>query len=268
MNRLSHRIRATLLTLLTLLIAAPATTHAAASMPSPVAGLLPNSSGKSLTTPTAWGASGGVLFIGAGGTTHLPHSQPAKGDGAFAAGFGLGNPLRSIGIQTAVTVLDIQQWSETTASFHLFREFSNGGAAAIGAENLSMSSAATGDPSYYIVYSQGAQSSTLVNPLTGTSKLHVSIGLGSGRFARKTQPDIDLGRGENGTVLFGNLAYDLGDSFNFITDWNGTNLNAGISTLVRFGRIPLSVSVGIADLTDRSGDGARFIFAGGYGFTL
>jgi len=60
----------------------------------------------------------------------------------------------------------------------------------------------------------------------------------------------------------------VANEFNLITDWNGLNLNAGVSKTFRFSALPLVATVGVADLTHNSGDGARLIFAVGSGFKL
>ena len=55
---------------------------------------------------------------------------------------------------------------------------------------------------------------------------------------------------------------------NVITDWNGLNLNAGLSKTFRFANIPIAATIGAADLTSNSGDRVRFVIAVGTGFKL
>jgi len=122
--------------------------------------------------------------------------------------------------------------------------------------------------SYYVVYSQGVQSDIFVDKKHGTSKLAFSTGVGSGHYGNKSPLDIASGKGDKGTYIFGNIAYDVANEFNLITDWNGLNLNAGVSKTFRFASFPLVATLGAADLTHNSGDGVRFIFAVGSGFKL
>ena len=227
---------------------------------------LPNSNGKSLTTPVAWGASNNVIFIGAGGTTPSPYSN--KADGAAVLGAGIGDPVKNLGFQFYVTSLDITAWGEYSASFHLFRDLGNASAIGVGLENVMITSGGDSGKSYYAVYSKGAQSNSFINTNTGDTKLTYSIGVGSGRFGKKSPADIADGKGNYGTYVFGNIAYEVAHSFNVITDWNGLNLNAGVSKTFFFERIPVGVTVGVADLTKYSGDGARFIVSVGTGFAL
>jgi hypothetical protein len=228
---------------------------------------LPNNHGKSLTTPVAWGASGNVIFMGVGGTYPSPYTEDA--DGAAILGFGFGDPRKDIGVQVAIASLDITEWEEYSAYVQLHRNLGNGNAIAIGVENVMLTDGGDADKSFYVVYSQGLQADPFVDKESGNSKLHFSIGLGSGRFGDKSPADILDGKGEHGTYVFGNIAYDVAESFNLIADWNGLNLNAGISkTFWLSKKVPLAITIGAADLTENSGDGVRLIGAIGTAFKL
>lgn len=227
---------------------------------------LPNNHGKSLTTPVAWGASNNVIFMGIGGTSPSPYTNDA--DGAAVLGFGVGDPKENLGIQVAVVSLDISEWKEYSLYAQIHHSFGNANALAVGVENVMLTSGGDADKSFYIVYSQGVQGDPFVNDITGNSKLHFSIGAGTGRFGDKSPLDIADGKGEHGTYVFGNIAYDVADSFNIIADWNGLNLNAGVSKSFKVGNVPMAITVGAADLTHNSGDGVRFIGALGAAFKL
>ena len=233
---------------------------------------LPNSNGKSLTTPVAWGASNNVIFLGAGGTAPSPYSHSA--DGAAILGAGIGDPVKNLGFQFYVTSIDISAWQEYSASFHLFRELGCGSAFGVGLENVMITNGGDSGKSYYAVFSQGVQTDPFINNTTGNSQLTYSIGVGSGRFGNRTPADLaptPTGGGHtnaHGTYVFGNIAYEVAHSFNVISDWNGTNLNAGLSKTFFIEKIPVSVTVGAADLTKYSGDGVRLIATVGTGFAL
>lgn len=228
---------------------------------------LPNNHGKSLTTPVAWGASGNVVFMGVGGTYESPYTDDA--DGAAILGFGFGDPVKALGIQVAVASLDITEWAEYSLYAQIHRKLGNGNAIAVGVENVMLTDGGDADESFYIVYSQGLQSDPFIDKETGNSKLHFSIGVGTGRFGDKNPDDILDGKGEHGTYVFGNIAYDVAESFNLIADWNGLNLNAGISkTFWLSKKVPLAITIGAADLTENSGDGVRLIGAIGTAFRL
>ncbi len=224
-----------------------------------------NNNGKSVTTPVAWGASNNVVFMGIGGTSPSPYSK--KSDGAAVLGAGIGDP-KEIGVQVSLISLDVSAWKEYSTSVHLFRHLEDGDAIAVGVENVMLTDGGDSGKSFYIVYSRGVQDESVVNKASNTTKLHYSVGAGSGRFGDKSPADILTGKGPHGTYVFGNLAYEVAESFNVVTDWNGLNLNAGVSKSFEIGNIPFGVTIGLADLTDNSGDGVRFVGAAGFGFKL
>ncbi len=227
---------------------------------------MPNNHGKSITTPVAWGAYNNVIFVGAGGTAPSPYTT--KNDGAAVLGVGLGNPKENIGVQASIISIDISEWKEYSSAFHVFRELGNADAVGVGVENVMLTDGGDAGKSFYVVYSRGLQYESLLNKDIRTTKLHYSIGAGTGRFGDKSPEDIIHDKGRHGTYVFGNLAYEIADSFNIITDWNGVNLNAGVSKSFKIGNVPFAVTAGAADLTRYSGDGVRFVFAGGFGFKL
>jgi len=229
----------------------------------------PNNHGKSVTTPVAWGASNNVVFMGVGGTYESPYSDDA--DGAAVFGYGLGDPKKSVGVQVTFISLDLTEWEEYSSAIHLSRSLGNADAIGVGVENIMLTDGGDSDVSYYVVYSRASQDLSVINPKTNKSKLHYSLGVGKGRFSDMSDYDKDpkIGnKGEHGTYVFGNVSYEVYDACNVITDWNGMNLNAGVSKSFKVGKIPFAATIGVADLTGYSGDGARLVVAGGFGFKL
>lgn len=231
-------------------------------------GALPNIHGKSLTTPVGWGAAYGTVFVGAGGTIPAPYSN--ESDAAMGLGIGIGNPREYVGLEASVMSLDLSDWERYSLNLKVHRYLGHGNSIAVGVENIligdSSNNRTDADESYYIVYSQGVQGQQLVNDETNRTKLHYSIGIGNGRFRDKSPLDVDNGKGKHGTAVFGNVSYELFDEFNAIADWNGVNLNAGVSKTFMLGRqSALVASLGAADLTGYSGDGVRFIWSVGAG---
>ena len=227
--------------------------------------ILPNVHGKSLTTPVAWGAANGVVFAGVGGTVNAPYSDEA--DGAAVLGVGVGDPIKNLGAQIAFISLDLDEWEEYSMSLHLHHDFGGGMAVGAGIENVMLTEGGDADESYYIVLSHGVQGDMFANE-TGASKLHFSVGVGSGRFGEKSDRDVLEGKGRYGSYVFGNVAYELFNEFNVVADWNGINLNAGLSKTFWLDKFPVTVVAGAADLTDNSGDDVRFVFALGTGFKI
>ena len=224
----------------------------------------PNMYGKSLTTPIAWGAYGNVAFIGVGGTVPSPYASAA--DGAAVIGAGFGDPKKNVGAQITLVSLDLSGWGRYSAGLQLSRNLCNANAVSVGVENVMLTNGSDADKSFYAVYSQGVQNDMFVDRSSGFSKLHYSIGVGNGRFGDKSPDDIAAGKGKHGTYVFGNVAYDIADTFNLIVDWNGLNLNTGVSKTVWLGKYPVAAVIGAADLTRNSGDRVRMIMAVGTGF--
>jgi len=236
--------------------------------------ILPNIDGKSLTTPVGWGAAYGTIFAGAGAVSRAPYIHgPAftnnVGDGAAAIGLGIGNPTENLGIQAVLTQYDVSQFDRYGMSFQLHRYLGSARSVAVGVENIMFNSASDSQRSYYAVYSQGVLADAFINPSTGTTSLHYSIGVGNGQYANKSSDDIITGHGAHGTYVFANAAYELFHELNFITEWSGTNLNAGLSkTFLITKSIPVVLTVGVLDLTSNTGDGVRYLVAMGTAVSL
>lgn len=216
-----------------------------------------NKHAKSVTTPVAWGASRGVVFMGIGGT--LPSPYRTIPDGAAVIGIGVGDPVKNVGIQVGITSLDVTEWKEYALGFKLHKRLSETSAIAVGGKHIMLTEGGDADPSYYAVYSKG---------FPGESDVHFSIGVGNGRYSDKSPADFYSGKGRHGTYVFGNVSYEVFDACNIIVDWNGLNLNAGIGKTFTVFNMPVSTIVGLADLTDYSGDRIRLVVGVGTAFKL
>ncbi len=220
----------------------------------------PNSHPKSFMTPTGWGASNGMIFFGMGITAPAPYSP--NNDGAMMLGVGIGDPYENLGFQVGVVNYDISDWQRIGLNMQLHRYLGSGSSIGVGAEHIMITGKELSDvdESYYVVFSQGLLDKAQVNQEVTRTKLHYSIGVGKGRFSEKSPDDVAAGKGEHGTWVFGNVAYELFDNFNVICEWTGTNLNAAVGkTFFISNSVPVCVTVGLADLTENSGDGVRLI---------
>ena len=65
---------------------------------------LPNGAGKSLQTPTGWGASYQTLFAGLGYQNPVPFDD--VDDGGIGFGIGLWDPVLFVGIQVGAAVVE------------------------------------------------------------------------------------------------------------------------------------------------------------------
>lgn len=227
---------------------------------------LPNAAAKSILTPSAWGAAYGVVFAGAGATNRSPYLDST--DGVVSLGLGLGDPVLSAGLQVTTTMSDLSEADNFSLSFKLHRYLGAGTSIAVGGESLFSDDELADDlgDSFFLVVShtfQGVPSSR-----RGVGRLHASVGVGSGRFADLSPRDRSEGKGEHGTYVFGNAAVEVWPDLNLITEWSGTNLHAGASFVVQVAGRALGLTVGVADLTGYSGDGARLIGGGALGVSF
>lgn len=225
-----------------------------------------NSHGKSLTVPTAWGASNNFIFAGGGGTYRAPYTT--KPDGALEIGIGLGDTKKTLGTQISMVSLDLSGWKRYALYLHLSKDLSNSAAIGAGVENVVLAGVSDADKSFYAVYSKAVESDPFINNVTGRSKLYYTFGVGSGRFGNKPPSDTKAGKGAHGTYAFGSVAYEVASTLNVIAAWNGINLSTGISKTFWIDEIPIATVLGVSDLTSNSGTGARITFGFGTGFEL
>ncbi len=231
--------------------------------------LQPNNAGGTLTIPGAGGAHSNVAFAGVGYTN--PQAYSKDDDAGLAFGFGVGNPQELAGLEVALAVNDVSEFDNLSWGLKVHRYIGNGTTVAIGGDSLFPQKESDANETFYVVATHAMQQYESMTP--GRSKMQVTLGIGSGRFANKSGLDASTGKGEDGTYLFGGVAYEVYDATNIIVDWNGINLNAGVSAsplqwIPALAHIPLVVSVGAADLTDYSGDDVRLIVSAGVAYKL
>ena len=220
------------------------------------------SPGSSSGSPTAFGADFGSFFMGASFQERTRFTDTS--DGSISAGFGLGNARKSVGLEVAVSVLDLSTRGGDNAafdrgsfSFKLHRALPNNFAVAVGYENGVVWGFTDAGSSVYGVASKifALQDSTS-KPF---SSLTVSAGIGSGRF----RSEDDFNDDENTVNFFGSVGLRVVERVSAIADWTGQDLTLGAS-FVPFRNIPIVVTPAVSDITGSAGDGARFILGVGY----
>jgi hypothetical protein len=218
--------------------------------------LFPNPAGDALETPSGFGSTIPFAYGYLGGT--FPAAYSKKSDMIASVGFGLGNSYKNVGVVAALNMIDVSKARNFSGSFGLYRYLGDATSLSIGGMNLFASK----DPkyvndgaSYYAVISHASQ--TIKSKTPGYSALTYGIGVGTGVFFLKTVKDSISGKGERGTLLFVNIAYEVLKGVNVITEWNGVNLSVGVGIRPSF-KWP-ALSIGVADLTTFSGDGPRLI---------
>lgn len=229
--------------------------------------LLPNRGGKSLSIPTAWGASAYTVFAGAGAT--IPAAWSDSNDGGAGFGIGLGNPIKYLGVQVSSSINDLSDIDNFSWGFKAHRYIGYGTSVAGGGLNLFADQESDADETYYGVISHAVQQlPSLYDP--NKSMLHINIGGGGGHFAEKSDRDKSEGKVRDGTGVFGSVALEVYKSVNAVVEWNGNNLAIGFSA-APFGDMPIGITVGLADILrgkQVSGDGERLIIATGFAYSF
>ena len=227
---------------------------------------LPNSGAKSIMTPSAWGAAYGSAFVGAGAVERQPYLPTA--DGVVGLGYGMGDPVLRVGLQLGTTVSDLSDFDNLSFSFKLHRYLARGTSVAIGGESLLSYDQFADDAgdTFYFVVSHVVQAFGSSRP--GVGRVHVSAGVGTGRFAKKSDRDFSEGKGRNGTAGFGSIAVEVASGMNAIVEWTGTNLLTGVNRTIQLQNVPVSLSLGLTDLTSYTGDGVRLIGGAGLGVSF
>ncbi|NTW53039.1 MAG: hypothetical protein HGB22_10710 [Chlorobiaceae bacterium] len=222
--------------------------------------LWPNAGSTSIFTPTGWGASFGIVYFGGGATT--PQVYSTRTDADSGAGFGLGNPLKNLGLELSVAMMDVSKRDNFSYGFKIHRIIGDGTSIGFGGVNLFHDKKKSdADESYYVAISHAVQGlPSGYNP--EESKLHLNLGVGNGMFSKMSPYDTRAGKGRHGTYVFGSTAYEIYNATNAIVEWSGMNLNAGISTgLFSLSKnIPVTVTIAAADLTKYTADGVRLTY--------
>ena len=218
--------------------------------------------GSSSGSPAAFGAGWGDFFVGAGFQARTRYSDDE--DGSAVVGFGLGNARRLIGMEVALTsgsTIRSGFFERTSVSFKVNRILPRSFGVAVGYENaVTFGDGADGGRSLYGVISKVWDPSSW-SPLLSTT---TTLGVGGGRFL----PEDELARGDDGGAnIFASIGVQVFEPMSVIADWTGQDLTIAAS-IVPFRRLPLVITPGVADLTGRAGDGARFIIGAGVGLHI
>lgn len=205
-------------------------------------------------SPTAFGADWGTAGIGIGGAT-LPKSSDDDYDGSAGFVLGLGDANTFIGVETIVSVVSLKEsfGEDGSVAFKAHTNLPGGMAIAVGLENtLRWGEAEQGESSVYIAGSKVLD----LDPGSDVLPLAITLGLGDNRF---NDP------GESGANVFGALALIPHEQFSLIADYAGTGLNLGVS-IVPIRAVPLIVSLGFVNVTERNEGDSEF--AGGIGYSF
>jgi hypothetical protein len=184
-------------------------------------------------------------------------------DAAFSTGAGFGDPEHDVGTELVLTSFSTVRrmpFTVGSVSVKLHRRIpSQQLLFAVGAENPFHWGAVDGGSSVYATAAKVFMLRESEDAPFGI--ISTSLGVGNGRF--RSEADVIAHR--QTVSPFGGLGVRLTPLLSGAMDWTGQNLNAGL-ILMPFRDYGFMIDGGMADLTHRAGDGARFVMSVGYGF--
>jgi len=227
--------------------------------------IFPDDAIQSVMTPSGWGGYGSYVFGGIGGDYPELYRQN-KGDLITSIGACTGNPIKAVNVAVGVNMTDVHRLRDFSTNIIVSRKLFKGTSVSVGGLQLlanSSQSDAPG-PTFYIAFSHAVQ--TVLSKTPGCSRLSYSIGIGTGRFLYKSPKDVEAGHGKYGTAVFGNISYEIFQHVNVIAEWSGMNL--GFALGIRPFKNPLSLGLGVINITRYSGDKVNMAFTLGYPLSL
>ncbi|MES2418979.1 MAG: hypothetical protein V4541_12390 [Bacteroidota bacterium] len=223
-----------------------------------------NDASSSLMVPTGFGGSGFNLFGGIGGA--YPQVYTNSPDLTAAVGLCVGNPFSAVNVAASLSISDVSDFNNYSGNLVISKRIFTGSSIAAGIVNLFSNSKVSdyAKSTYYVAFSHAVQSIASKTP--GSSRLTYGIGIGNGRFYDKSPADFKNGKGKHGTAVFANVSYEVFQHVNLNAEWTGLNL--GLSAGIRPFNTPLSLGVGVTNLTNYSADKPNMIFSLGYPLSL
>lgn len=230
------------------------------------------SPGIAQASPVGFGAAWGDVFFGIGGAQNEDSSANDDVDGSASIGFGLGNPNDLVGLETTINIIsltgpngDSEFGEDGNVNFKLHKTLNDTTSVAVGVENaIGWGGADSTDSSKYISISHATalRPNNPSNPMT----VVVTAGVGDSRFKDQTEPAAQRDN-DNAINPFAAASISFTRRTSLIADWSGSSLGASLS-FVPFRSVPLSVSLGVVDLTDRLDGGRRFTGGIGYSYNF
>ncbi len=230
----------------------------------------PPSPGLSFGAPSAYGASGGSVFIGVsygadgqdGLFTFYNKDNEKVADGSMNFGFGIGDPNQlAAEVSVGIISMTCQKGSscfgaDGTMGVKLHKKFEGKfvDGLGIGYSDLVRWGEASDFASIYGVASKDFK----INNKDGL----LSLGIGTGSFRSKS----DMDSNKNNPNLFGGVGIKLSSRLSIASSWNGSTLGAGFGISPFY--FPLSVSAGVTDITDVNGQGYQYSINIGYSYNF
>lgn len=226
--------------------------------------LTPNDALQSVTVPSGFGGYGSYIFGGIGGA--YPQVYQTNTDLIVSGGACVGDPFKAVNVAAGINMTDVHRFRNFSGNIIVSRAIFSGSSISVGGLQLFSDRHLTDAPGYtfYFAFSHAVQS--LLSAVDGASKLTYTIGAGNGRFYLKSYKDIKAGKGKHGTAVFGSVSYEVMPHANVNAEWSGMNL--ALTMGLRPFKNPLSIGLGVTNLTRYSSDKPSMAFTFGYPLSL
>jgi hypothetical protein len=224
--------------------------------------------GTAFAHPQAYGASAGTGFIGVSGL----YDQDGKGrvngngrlDGSMVAGVGFGDSQRTVGVEVSANITSTNPKDGSFGDsgmvgikLHRVLDARNGTAVAMAFTDVGR----WGDVKKSHRTNYAALSTNTPLQLVGNYPVSLTVGAGSGGYSPLSSAKL----GQSKTGGFIGLGSQLSQRTSVSISQVGSLTNIGMG-LVPF-NLPISLSVGFTDVTNKSTAGRAFVVNAGYAFT-
>ncbi|MDB9346120.1 hypothetical protein PN456_22615 [Nodularia spumigena CS-586/05] len=226
--------------------------------------------GSSAGNPSAYGASSGQVYIGLGVVVPLDEDSEGFVDGSYSAGFGLGDPIKSVGLEVNANFSsaggdylkggEFDVGTSGYMGFKLHKYFPDGTAVALGWLNpVKWGESSNNQDTIYGVVTKAFP----LQPNNPNHKLPltISVGVGTGGFRSLGARAAN----ENNANIFASLGLRVIPQASLVSSWTGNRLNIG-SSITPFKNIPLIINAIVTDVTRNFDTGLGFSFSAGYSF--
>lgn len=213
---------------------------------------------------TGYGLGSGQAFVGVSALFDADRRGRVNGtdgvDGSISGGFGLGDPVSSVGLEIDTSIMSTNpndgtfgESGEVGVKLHkVFPHLNNLGIALGWADAGKWGAARNNKDTIY-----AAASVDLPVHLINGYPLQFTLGGGTGSF-----------RGSNTVAnkvkAFGSLGTQLTERTAISTSWSGNALNVGLGWVPC--DAPVSIMLGVTDVTDRTKEGLAYNLSVGYSF--
>ena len=226
--------------------------------------------GSTAGTPSGYGASGGQVYVGVGLLFPLEEDSDGFRDGSYSAGFGLGDPLKSVGLEVNVNFassggtyfkggeFDVGTSGYMGLKFHKYLRDRT--SVAVGWSNaLKWGESSDNKDTIYGVVTRAF----LLQPDNPHHQLPltISVGFGNGGFR-------SLGAraaGGNNANIFGSLGLRVIPEASLVSSWTGNRVNVGTS-IAPFRNRPIVINAILTDISRNFDTGLGFALSAGYSF--